>query len=123
MIMKKVIEEIKGTLKKKPLNAEMAHNLARFGQAYDVKSLTDKLINDIEKLIESKASSGCFTAIYDLDRNLEQINQDILTTFKNRGFNCVILNSQVNENIKNIEINNKILFNFNLNPIPFLIYI
>ena len=70
MIMKKVIEEIKGTLKKKPLNAEMAHNLARFGQAYDVKSLTDKLINDIEKLIESKASSGCFTAIYDLDRNL-----------------------------------------------------
>ena len=55
MIMKKVIEEIKGTLKKKPLNAEMAHNLARFGQAYDVKSLTDKLINDIEKLIESKA--------------------------------------------------------------------
>ena len=101
MIMKKVIEEIKGTLKKKPLNAEMAHNLARFGQAYDVKSLTDKLINDIEKLIESKASSGCFTAIYDLDRNLEQINQEVLNTFKNRGFNCVILNSQVNENIKN----------------------
>ena len=102
--MKKVIEEIKGTLKKKPLNAEMAHNLARFGQAYDVKSLTDKLINDIEKLIESKASSGCFTAIYDLDRNLEQINQELLTTFKNRGFNCVILNSQVNENIKNTSL-------------------
>lgn len=99
--MKKISEFIESWFPKpKPLSATDAYTITKYGVKLNETTLHTRCIEEINTLIQAKSARNSYSLVFDLDENLPELGAELQKYYSDLGFNCFILDSEIDERIE-----------------------
>lgn len=77
-----------------------AYTITKYGKRMTLDNLCMECANEIYLLIQAKSARNAYSLVFDLDENIPELGKFLEDYYIKLGFNCLILDSSVNEKIE-----------------------
>lgn len=83
------------THENEPKTANDAFRITKFGKKVTDETLFKVVLDDIHNLMHSKMQNRSYSLVYDLDEDFPTVGEGLVTYFKERHYNAIILNADL----------------------------